>query len=222
MMRTLRMRALLLVVILWSSSVFAQDQKPKPAARPNAQDIEKINAALPDKAPATPKQPRKLLIYTKATGFVHSSIPVGAKAFELMGQKTGAFTTVISDDPAARSAEITLAGADEAGGADEQPLDEPVVEVFRVGAMALSWDADAERVVIEAQPQDDSGDFVEADDQDDDGPDLMRVHLQPDEAREFVRRANLLMAAGRPPCPFCGQPLEPTGHFCLALNGQRN
>jgi len=101
MMRTLRMRALLLVVILWSSSVFAQDQKPKPAARPNAQDIEKINAALPDKAPATPKQPRKLLIYTKATGFVHSSIPVGAKAFELMGQKTGAFTTVISDDPEA-------------------------------------------------------------------------------------------------------------------------
>ncbi len=46
-----------------------------------------------------PKQPRKLLVYTKATGFVHSSIPVGAKTFELMGQKTGAFTTVISDDP---------------------------------------------------------------------------------------------------------------------------
>jgi type 1 glutamine amidotransferase len=100
MMQTFPVRAFLLVVIFWSSSVFAQDQKPKPQ-RPNAQDITKITTALPDKAPATPKQPRKLLIYTKATGFVHSSIPVGAKAFELMGRKTGAFTTVISDDPEA-------------------------------------------------------------------------------------------------------------------------
>jgi type 1 glutamine amidotransferase len=85
-----------LVALFIALPALAQNQKPQ---RPTPQDIEKITAALPDKAPATPKQPRKLLIYTKATGFVHSSIPVGAKAFELMGQKTGAFTTVISDDP---------------------------------------------------------------------------------------------------------------------------
>src|SRR6478736_4057296 len=86
------------LAICLAAPLRAQDQKPKPPARPNAQDIERITAALPEKAPATPKQPRKLLVYTKATGFVHSSIPVGAKTFELMGQKTGAFTTVISDD----------------------------------------------------------------------------------------------------------------------------
>lgn len=100
MIQTSQVKTLLFVVMLSSSVVSGQDQKPKPQ-RPNAQDIEKINAALPDKAPATPRQPRKLLIYTKATGFVHSSIPVGAKAFELMGAKTGAFTTVVSDDPEA-------------------------------------------------------------------------------------------------------------------------
>jgi hypothetical protein len=71
---------------------------PKPQ-RPTAQDIEKITAALPEKAPATPKQPRKLLVFTRATGFVHSSIPVGAKTFELMGNKTGAFTVAVADDP---------------------------------------------------------------------------------------------------------------------------
>jgi type 1 glutamine amidotransferase len=86
------------VLLAAAPGLMAQDQKPKPQ-RPTPQDIEKINAALPDKAPAAPKQPRKLLVYTKATGFVHSSIPLGAKTFELMGQKTGAFTTVISDDP---------------------------------------------------------------------------------------------------------------------------
>jgi len=81
------------VLFAASSLAFAADP------RPNAKDLEKINAALPESAPAKPKQPRKVLIYTKATGFVHSSIPVGAKTFELMGNKTGAFFTVISDDP---------------------------------------------------------------------------------------------------------------------------
>lgn len=71
---------------------------PKPQ-RPTPQDIEKITAALPEKAPATPKQARKLLVFTRATGFVHSSIPVGAKTFELMGNKTGAFTVAVADDP---------------------------------------------------------------------------------------------------------------------------
>lgn len=98
----------------------------------------------------------------------------------------------------------------------------PMVEAFRVGAMALSWDGEAERVVIEAQPEDASGEYVEAEDSDEDGPDLMRVRIGIGEAQAFVRRAQALVTAGRPPCPFCGQPLEATGHFCLRSNGQLN
>ena len=82
-------------LLFFISSAFAQDK----SQRPNADDLKKIQAALPEKPPATPKKPRKLLIFTKATGFVHSSIPVGAKAFELMGDKTGAYSTIVSDDP---------------------------------------------------------------------------------------------------------------------------
>ena len=37
--------------------------------------LDKIVKALPDKAPAQPKQPRKILIYSKTAGFRHSSIP---------------------------------------------------------------------------------------------------------------------------------------------------
>ena len=62
-------------------------------------EIAKINAALPDAAPAKPKKARKVLVYTRATGYYHASIPLGAKTFELMGQRTGAFTAVTSDDP---------------------------------------------------------------------------------------------------------------------------
>lgn len=80
-----------------TSGAFAQD-KPKPQ-RPNADDLKKIEAALPDKAPATPKKARKILIYTKCNGFPHSSVPVGAKTFELMGKKAGAWDSVTTDDP---------------------------------------------------------------------------------------------------------------------------
>ena len=58
----------------------------------------KIEAALPTEAPAKPLKPRKVLVFTLATGFVHSSIPVGAHTFELMGKKLGTWDTVITHD----------------------------------------------------------------------------------------------------------------------------
>ncbi len=63
---------------------------------------ERLSAVMKDiEAPAKPEKPRKLLVYTHANGFVHSSIPVGAQYAELIGKKTGAFETTISNDPAA-------------------------------------------------------------------------------------------------------------------------
>lgn len=101
---------------------------------------------------------------------------------------------------------------------DDRPLEEPMVELFRVGAMALAWDATSGRVVIEAQPLSDEGGFAEVPDQAGEGPDLVRVRVEPARARDFVRRAASLIAAGRPTCPFCGQPLDATGHFCPKTN----
>ncbi len=40
-------------------------------------------------------------------------------------------------------------------------------------------------------------------------------------ARDFVARANALVAAGRPPCPFCLQPIDAEGHICPRANGYR-
>jgi type 1 glutamine amidotransferase len=76
-----------------------QNQTPKP------EDVEKMMAALPDKAPAKPKQPRKVLVLAKAAGFVHSCIPLAAKTVEALGAKTGAWSTTVTYDPAAITAE---------------------------------------------------------------------------------------------------------------------
>lgn len=74
---------------------------PARAQNLNADMVKKIDEALPEKATTKPKKARKVLIYTYAAGFVHSSIPYGAYAVEAMGKKTGAYTSVISSDPAA-------------------------------------------------------------------------------------------------------------------------
>ena len=62
-------------------------------------------SALPDAAPAKPKQPRRVLVLARAAGFVHSSIPLAARAIEALGQKTGAWTTVITYDASAITAD---------------------------------------------------------------------------------------------------------------------
>jgi type 1 glutamine amidotransferase/HEAT repeat protein len=65
---------------------------------PSPEEVARIEAAAPARATAAPKRPRKVLIVNQCEGFVHTSIPYVAKAFELMGRKTGAFTATVVDD----------------------------------------------------------------------------------------------------------------------------
>jgi uncharacterized repeat protein (TIGR03847 family) len=117
---------------------------------------------------------------------------------------------------------IAPAGVEPAPGEDTSPLDEPLNEAFRAGALTLGWDGDAERVLVEARAESEDGEPIdpdEDDEEDEDGPDLLRVRMTADAARSFVERAVRVVASGRPPCPLCGQPLDPTGHLCPRRNG---
>jgi uncharacterized repeat protein (TIGR03847 family) len=103
---------------------------------------------------------------------------------------------------------------------DVAPLDIPIEEEFRVGTLALAWDDDDALVIIEAQSVQDSDVEVEGApaDLETDG-DMLRVRLSPAVARAFAKRALRVVAAGRPPCPLCGNPLDPEGHICPRQNG---
>jgi uncharacterized repeat protein (TIGR03847 family) len=118
---------------------------------------------------------------------------------------------------------------------DNEPLDTPLDEEFRVGTLGLAFDVDSTTVVIEAiAVGDGDGDADEAPDTDDDDSeddsdedaesadrDRLRVRLTPQAARAFIERARKVVASGRPPCPLCGQPLDPRGHLCPRHNGYR-
>jgi uncharacterized repeat protein (TIGR03847 family) len=106
---------------------------------------------------------------------------------------------------------------------DTAPLDSPVEEEFRVGSMGLAWDTDEGKVVVEAlaQPETEADAEVEPMSEADEGPDVLRVVLDAAQVRAFVRRAQRVVAAGRPPCPLCSLPLDPQGHVCPRQNGHR-
>ena len=175
---------------------------------------------------------RRLFDFDQPERFVAGTVgEPGARAFFLQARKGGAIVSVgleklqvtaLADRLGDLLEAVDDTPAESGSQPDEAPLDEPLVEVFRVGVMALAWDPASRQVVIEAQPQEGEAEFVEASDDAADGPDLMRVRIAPAQAHAFVRRAQRLVAAGRPACPFCGEPLEPTGHFCVQSNGLLN
>ena len=75
------------------------------AGDPPPEEQERIRAAIPDKAPAAAAKARRLLVYSWAKWFVHTAIPYGAATLRMIGEKTGAFEAVLSDDPNSLSPE---------------------------------------------------------------------------------------------------------------------
>ena len=171
---------------------------------------------------------RRLFILDEPDRFLAGTVgEPGNRAFFLQARKGGALISVglekIQVAALAQRLEDLLDAVDappQAQATDPLPLEEPIVELFRVGAMALAWDAATDAVVIEAQTPTDDGEYAELPDDADDGPDLLRIRIDAPTARAFVTRAAALVSAGRPACPFCGQPLDPQGHFCARDNGQ--
>ncbi|GAA3378300.1 DUF3090 domain-containing protein [Streptomyces sannanensis] len=113
---------------------------------------------------------------------------------------------------------------------DTAPLDTPVEEEFRVGTMALAWDGEEQRMIIEAQAlveleADSEEDLAAAEERllqdEENGPPMLRVRLTGAQARAFAKRALDVVNAGRPPCPLCSLPLDPEGHVCPRQNGYR-
>jgi uncharacterized repeat protein (TIGR03847 family) len=99
---------------------------------------------------------------------------------------------------------------------DSEPLDQPIQEEFRVGTMTLAWDGQSEQVVLEIFSLEEPG---EDDEEETEPTEVLEVRLSASAARVFAKRALTVVSAGRPPCPFCGDPLDPKGHICPRANG---
>ncbi|NCA18435.1 MAG: DUF3090 family protein [Actinobacteria bacterium] len=96
-------------------------------------------------------------------------------------------------------------------------LSTPFSEEFRVSALSLTWNPQTHELILEAQ----GGEETEIVEDLTDGPPLLRVTLRIEQALTFAVDSLALINAGRPPCRFCGAPLDPQGHLCPRANGYR-
>jgi uncharacterized repeat protein (TIGR03847 family) len=98
---------------------------------------------------------------------------------------------------------------------DDLPADlelvEPVVAEWVVGSLGVSYDEDADRIVLLADELVEEGE---------EGASARITATRAQIAALAVHGAGVV-AAGRPPCPLCGQPLDSEGHMCVRLNGHR-
>jgi uncharacterized repeat protein (TIGR03847 family) len=106
---------------------------------------------------------------------------------------------------------------------DDQPLESPIDEEFRVGVIGLAYVSDRRLIEIDLQAIVDSDnadeELLEIDTNSD--QDILRILMPLGYAESFAKRANTVVAAGRAPCPFCGGPIDPNGHLCPRANGYR-
>ena len=98
---------------------------------------------------------------------------------------------------------------------DDLPTDlellEPVVAEWVVGSLGVSYDEDADRIVLLAEELVEEGDEAAS----------ARITATRAQIAALAAHGAEVVAAGRPPCPLCGQPLSPTGHICPRQNGYR-
>src|SRR5690348_3541676 len=101
-----------------------------------------------------------------------------------------------------------------AGGSNDSP-GEPE---WQIGEMGLGYH-EARRMFVLVASQASVGESTEETEASD-APSV-RFWLSPDQVVAFSKQAESVLTAGRPLCPRCGLPMDPSGHPCPVMNGAR-
>jgi uncharacterized repeat protein (TIGR03847 family) len=124
-------------------------------------------------------------------------------------------TSVLTELAAERPEDPDEVQAAEAG---DLSLAEPLEPEFRVGQLSLDYDPTRDRFVMIATelPAEAEEELDELHD-----PREVRLWVTRPQLRVLARHGAEVVGRGRPPCPLCGNPLDPSGHVCPAQNGHR-
>jgi uncharacterized repeat protein (TIGR03847 family) len=151
----------------------------------------------------------------------------GRRVFYLQARKGRRLVTVICEKEhvaalaiATEQVLLSLAGGDEDAVVEPDPaidggmdLEVPLDPIFRAGQVNLGYDKDSKRLVVLAYE-------LLAED-DDAQPSVVRFWASEAQMRAFSIHGQQIVAAGRPQCAMCGEPIDPEGHFCPRKNGHR-
>jgi uncharacterized repeat protein (TIGR03847 family) len=98
--------------------------------------------------------------------------------------------------------------------AEQMSLRVPLDPAFRVGQLALGYDQDRDLVVLVAQE-------VVTEERTADDASVARLYATRAQMLALSEHGKAVVQKGRALCPFCGQPIDPEGHFCPKRNGHR-
>jgi uncharacterized repeat protein (TIGR03847 family) len=146
--------------------------------------------------------------------------PPGRRAFYIQARGALRALTLLVEKVqvqvlAQRAIEL-LEGQDTGPAETAAELVEPVQPDWRAGQLGIGFESERRLIVLVVQEAPEDAE-AEVD------PDTLataRIWIRPAQMLAFAGRALELVAAGRPPCPVCGQPMDPEGHLCPRRNGK--
>jgi uncharacterized repeat protein (TIGR03847 family) len=155
---------------------------------------------------------QRTFLIQAASGGDHVTLLVEKEQVRVLAERVIAWLPELAAERPENPDEVRAAEAGELG------LSDPLEPDFRVGQLALTYDPERDRVVLLATE-------LVAEDQAEDlpteEPQEVRLWVTRPQLRVMARHGAQVVEQGRPPCPLCGNPLDPTGHICPAQNGHR-
>ena len=154
----------------------------------------------------------------------------GARIFYIQARAGQALVTVIVEKEQVRLlAASVLELLDDAaaeGPVDPEPemgLEEPLDARWRAGRLSLGFDEDRDLFLLEVEEYQPEAEEMEPDDPrtilPGEEPETIRLLASTEQMLALSRHGAAVVARGRPTCQFCGNPMDPEGHVCPAMNG---
>jgi uncharacterized repeat protein (TIGR03847 family) len=147
----------------------------------------------------------------------------GERVFYLQGRRAEQLVTLLVEKQqvellATSLVEILARTGKETGEGppeEEMDLEEPVLPEWRAGRLSIGYDEARDLVLLEAE------EVAEEEEEAVEEPGKVRFWASREQALALARHGAAVAAAGRPRCELCGNPMDPEGHVCPALNGHR-
>jgi uncharacterized repeat protein (TIGR03847 family) len=162
----------------------------------------------------------------------------GQRVFYLQGRQSDRLVTVLVEKQqvellAASLVEILARAGKETGQGppeEEMDLEDPLLPEWRAGRLSIGYDEGRDLVLLEceeyvpaADEDEETEDVEETNEVEAPGPEgepgRIRFWASREQALALARQGAAVAAAGRPRCELCGNPMDPEGHVCPALNG---
>jgi uncharacterized repeat protein (TIGR03847 family) len=153
----------------------------------------------------------------------------GDRAFYIQAGKDGArLTVLVEKEQIALLATEAVAfldrlaedfpeeGAERQARGEDAVLAEPAIPLFRARMIGLGFEPDRRLVLLELRETSDEEEEEEVEEPDDGF--VARIYATRGQVRAMAASGAAAVAAGRPTCPLCEQPIDPAGHQCPRWN----